>query len=96
VTAASPTPAGPSPLLLPAPLLREVQAVLGQLLGDTVTIPVEAFDQLVKVAMHVSYGKSAAFTVGPYPDPTARVALGALHEAGLLDAYRERHPEAGE
>lgn len=62
----------------------------------TVTLPLAAFDGLVKVAVHVSYGRRAAFSVGPYPDSTARVALGALDDVGLLDAYRQRHPEAGE
>ncbi|HEY3481854.1 MAG TPA: hypothetical protein VGL02_23395 [Streptomyces sp.] len=63
---------------------------------DTVTIPLVAFDQLVKVAMHVSLGRSAAFNQRhPYPDATARYGLGALDEAGLLDGYRQRHPEDG-
>jgi hypothetical protein len=86
------------PLTLPESAVRDVHAALGRLLADpdTVTIPVAAFDGLVAVAMHVSYGKRAAFSVGPYPDSTARVALGALDEAHLLDAYRQRHPEAGE
>lgn len=60
---------------------------------DLITIPLAAFDGLVKVAAHVSYGKSAAFSQGPYPDSTARVALGALDEAGLMDNYRQRHPD---
>lgn len=61
---------------------------------DTVTIPMPVFDQLVKVAAHVSLGRSAAFTQDrPYPDATARYALGALHEAGHLNGYRQRHPE---
>jgi hypothetical protein len=60
----------------------------------SITIPLAAFDQLVKVAMHVSLGKSAAFHQdSPYPDVVARFGLGALHEAGLLDAYRQRHPD---
>lgn len=87
----------PDPLVLPATAVRDVHTLLGQLLDPaTVAIPLAAFDGLVAVAMHVSYGKSAAFSVGPYPDSTARVALGALDEAGLLDAYQQRHPEAGE
>lgn len=54
-------------------------------------IPEQAFDDLIKVAMWVSRGKSFAFTPDPsprigsvYPDATARRCLGALHEAGLI------------
>lgn len=62
--------------------------------APTVTIPLAAFDRLVKVAMHVSVGKSFAFSQGrPYPDATARYALGALDEQHLLDDYRQRHQE---
>ncbi|MEU3656450.1 hypothetical protein AB0E67_27315 [Streptomyces sp. NPDC032161] len=49
----------------------------------TVPVPAEALDALVRVAAHVSVGRSAAFLT-PYPDATARRALGALHDAGLL------------
>lgn len=61
--------------------------------ADTIAVPLAAFDQLVKVAAHVSLGKSAAFNQGPYPDSTARVALGALDNAGLMHGWRQRHPE---
>ncbi|MFD5631614.1 hypothetical protein [Streptomyces sp. NPDC127072] len=51
----------------------------------TVTIPADAFARLVKVAAHVSTGRSFAFQgQGPYPDAVARRALGALSDAGLL------------
>jgi hypothetical protein len=50
-----------------------------------VTVPKEAFDALVTVAAHVSAGHGAAHLPGqPYPDATARRALGALDDAGLL------------
>lgn len=63
---------------------------------DAITIPLAAFDQLVKVAMHVSLGRAAAFNQDhPYPDATARYGLGALDERGLLDGYRQRHPDGG-
>ncbi|MFJ5151402.1 hypothetical protein ACIQCF_07400 [Streptomyces sp. NPDC088353] len=53
------------------------------------SIPVSAWEALVKVAMWVSRGRSAAFIpdadIAPaYPDAAARRALGALHDAGLL------------
>lgn len=60
-----------------------------------VPVPVEAFEQLVRVAMWVSRGRSMAFTPDPdprlgsvYPDATARHALGALDDAGLLQQFR--------
>jgi hypothetical protein len=56
----------------------------------TVPVPTAVLADLVKVAAHVSVGKSFAF-VGqgrPYPDATARRALGALDDAGLLDQFR--------
>jgi hypothetical protein len=49
-----------------------------------ITIPRDAFDQLVTVARHVSLGRGAA-DLTPYPDAAARRALGALDDAGLLD-----------
>ncbi|GAA2107865.1 hypothetical protein [Streptomyces synnematoformans] len=49
------------------------------------SVPAWAFRDLIKVAMHVSTGKSFAFVgQGPYPDALARRALGALDDAGLL------------
>lgn len=61
--------------------------------GDMVALPVTIFDQLVQVVSHVSTGKSFAFTgQGPYPDPLARRALGALDDRGALEGYRRRHP----
>lgn len=48
-----------------------------------VPVPREVFDRLVKVAMHVSLGRSAAFLT-PYPDAAARTALGVLDDAGLI------------
>lgn len=51
----------------------------------TQSVPREVFDQLVKVAEYVSLGESMARRPGvAYPDATARFALGALHELGLL------------
>lgn len=65
--------------------------------APAVTIPTETFDLLVKVAIHVSLGRSAAFTQGhPYPDAAARRALGALHETGHLADFNARHPEPTE
>lgn len=67
---------------------------------DTVLVPQEAFDRLVRVAMWVSRGQSMAHTPDPspvvgarYPDAAARKALGALDDAGLLDAYRQAATE---
>lgn len=63
---------------------------------DTVAIPREAFERLVKVAMWVSRGRSMAFTPDPdpnlgntYPDAVARHALGVLDDVGLLDTFRQ-------
>ncbi|MDX2800125.1 hypothetical protein [Streptomyces scabiei] len=60
-----------------------------------VPVPVKALEQLVRVAMWVSRGRSMAFTPDPdpklgaiYPDATARFALGALDDAGLLQQFR--------
>ncbi|MBP5915884.1 hypothetical protein ACH3XX_42320 [Streptomyces scabiei] len=58
-------------------------------------VPEPVLRDLVKVAMWVSRGHSMALTPDPspfvgtaYPDATARRALGALDDAGLLDQYR--------
>lgn len=53
------------------------------------SIPLSAWDALITVAKWVSRGKSFALDADPdiaprYPDASARRALGALHEAGLL------------
>ena len=67
----------------------------------TVQIPTAVFARLVKVAMHVSVGRGFAFAgQGPYPDATARRALGELAELGLIPvAVRkedsDRVPAAG-
>lgn len=58
-------------------------------------LPVKAWEQLITVAKWVSRGKSAAFTPDPdiapaYPDAAARFALGALHDAGLLNTENAR------
>lgn len=55
----------------------------------TRSIPLTAWEALVKVAMWVSRGRSFALDADPdiyptYPDAAARRALGALHDAGLL------------
>ncbi|MDX2986415.1 hypothetical protein [Streptomyces caniscabiei] len=70
---------------------------------ELVSIPVEALEQLVRVAMWVSRGRSMAHTPDPdpalgsvYPDATARRALGALDEAGLLEQFRARAETAAE
>lgn len=67
---------------------------------DTVLVPQEAFDRLVRVAMWVSRGQSMAHTPDPspvvgarYPDTAARKALGVLDDAGLLDTYRQAAAE---
>lgn len=54
---------------------------------DLVPVPRDALAKLVAVARHVSLGARAAF-VQPYPDATARFALGALNDAGLLEQFR--------
>ncbi|MGW0948501.1 hypothetical protein ACWD4O_38925 [Streptomyces sp. NPDC002623] len=53
-------------------------------------IPLTAWDALITVAKWVSRGRSFAFDADPdiapaYPDASARRALGALHDAGLLN-----------
>jgi hypothetical protein len=59
----------------------------------TVQIPTTAFARLVKVAMHVSVGRSAAFRgQDPYPDATARRALGELAELGLIPVAVRQEP----
>lgn len=55
------------------------------------SIPLSAWDALITVAKWVSRGKSFALDADPaiapcYPDASARRALGALHDAGLLTA----------
>ena len=60
----------------------------------TRSIPVTAWDALITVAKWVSRGRSFAFEADPdiapcYPDAAARRALGALHDAGLLDQPKE-------
>lgn len=54
--------------------------------ADLVQVPREAFNHLVRVAEYVSLGRRAVDHQpdgAPYPDATARFALGALGEAGL-------------
>lgn len=56
----------------------------------TRSIPLTHWQGLITVAKWVSRGKSFALDADPdiapcYPDATARFALGALHDAGLLD-----------
>lgn len=58
-------------------------------------IPLSAWNALITVAKWVSRGKSYALDADPdiapaYPDAAARRALGALHDAGLLD--QKAHP----
>lgn len=56
-------------------------AVLAALDDNGLTVvPEEVLNQLVQVAGYVSRGRSFV-DVGPYPDATARMALGALDEA---------------
>lgn len=69
-------------VVLPEQRSEEPQAT------EAVAVPRRAFDWLVQVAGHVSFGKSYAFE-GPYPDAAARFALGALDDAGLLPEYDE-------
>ena len=59
------------------------------------SIPLSAWEGLITVAKWVSRGKSFALDADPdiapaYPDATARRALGALHDAGLLDTPENR------
>lgn len=62
--------------------------VLAAMLADRfgrrpdIGVPPDAFGQLVRVAAYVSRGRSAVDHT--YPDGTARYALGALDDAGLL------------
>lgn len=56
-------------------------------MAEFVPVPRDALAKLVAVAQHVSLGARAAF-VQPYPDATARFALGALDDAGLLEQFR--------
>ncbi|MFD4830177.1 hypothetical protein ACFWPV_10025 [Streptomyces uncialis] len=53
----------------------------------TVTIPQCVLRDLVVVAAHVSSGRGAA-DLTPYPDSTARRALGALDHTGHLAVIR--------
>ncbi|MCM8552269.1 hypothetical protein [Streptomyces sp. STCH 565 A] len=57
------------------------------------SIPVTAWDALITVAKWVSRGKTMALEADPaiapaYPDAAVRRALGALHDAGLLDQHQ--------
>lgn len=52
-------------------------------MSDLIEVPRTALARLVAVAAHVSLGARAAFTT-PHPDSLARLALGELHDAGLL------------
>ncbi|OEV16284.1 hypothetical protein AN221_32240 [Streptomyces nanshensis] len=72
----------------------EVLRAMGEM-DDSVPVPLKAFDRLVRVAMWVSRGQAMAHVPDPqisdsYPDAAARFALGALDDAGLLNAYREK------
>jgi hypothetical protein len=54
------------------------------------SIPLTVWESLITVAKWVSRGKSFALDADPdiaptYPDAAARRALGALHDAGLLE-----------
>lgn len=53
---------------------------------EFVPVPRDALAKLVAVARHVSLGARAAF-VQPYPDATARFALGGLDDTGLLEQF---------
>lgn len=53
---------------------------------ELVPVPRDTLAKMVAVARHVSLGARAAF-VQPYPDATARFALGALDDAGLLEQF---------
>jgi hypothetical protein len=58
-------------------------------MATTVVVPATVLADLVRVAVHVSVGKSFAFVQdSPYPDAIARRALGALEDAGLLEQFR--------
>lgn len=70
--------------------------VLAAMLGDRfgrrpdIGVPPDAFDRLVRVAAYVSIGRSAVDH--NYPDATARYALGALDDAGLLPPPGKDNP----
>lgn len=66
-----------------------VEAMVGEGLraldmAGLVVVPLEAYDRLVKVAAYVSRGRGFV-GVEPYPDATARMALGALPERTQSD-----------
>ena len=59
------------------------------------SVPLDAWQALIEVAQWVSRGRSAAFIPDDnlgrhYPDAKARRALGALHEAGLLQRQEQQ------
>ena len=67
----------------------------------TRSIPLTHWQGLITVAKWVSRGKSFALDADPdiapcYPDATARFALGALHDAGLLDPPLREHLAAAQ
>lgn len=68
-------------------------------MDDLVMVPREAFDRLTQVAAYVSMGRGY-IGVQPYPDATARAALGMLDQAGLLtsryDAQQLEKSRSGE
>ena len=67
---------------------RHVVETHGTALPDVTEVPTNALRSLIEVAAHVSAGREAAFA-SPYPDAKARMALGALDDAGILDEIRE-------
>ncbi|WP_411096001.1 hypothetical protein [Streptomyces sp. 020-2-3H-GM] len=81
------------------PVVATARIQLDVAAAGTVPVPLEAFDRLVRVAMWVSRGEHMAHVPDPqisgsYPDAAARVALGALDDAGLLGTYRDNTEEA--
>jgi hypothetical protein len=62
---------------------------------DLRAVPLDVWHALIEVAQWVSRGRSAAFIPDEnlgrgYPDAKARRALGALHDAGLLNIQEQQ------
>lgn len=72
---------------------RALAAMLLDRFGERLDVPVpwHAFDKLLRVAQYVSIGRSAVDV--RYPDSTARFALGALDDAGLLPGAGQESPD---
>lgn len=88
--ALAPDSARPEPTISIGRVETEADGQPGIVLRE---LPLSAWEALITVAKWVSRGKSMALDADPdiapaYPDAAARRALGALHDAGLLDQYQ--------